>query len=783
MKRNIPGVPAVFFLLLFLGVQHKAGAQQLFDSLLNISANNYPQEKIHIHFDKTLYNPGETVWFKAYLTTRSNPSQKSNTVYAELLDGDGKMLQRKIMPVINSGASSFFELDTVYHSRLFVRAYTSWMLNFDASLVALQPITLINPNPESRQKEKTSYTLAVFPEGGDLVQHINSRVAFKANDNTGVPVTVSGTVTDSRNNTVASFRSEHDGMGTFSLTPAPDEVYTVTWTSPDGVQHRQPLPAAKSEGFALRVYKEDGILKYSLSRPGNAGDAFKKATVVAQMNQQKVYEATIKLNRVTSAGAAIATDSLTDGIMVLTVFNANNTPVAERLVFLSNNDYYFNTGLHTVEKNLAPHGKTVLQIDISAGLASNLSVAVTDAGLEAETNTKQTIFSDLLLTSDLKGYVYNPAWYFASDADSVKQYLDLVMLTNGWRRYKWEDMLANKWPVLHHQSDDYISIRGKISGINRSQFKDQSLTAILNAGKPDASYLSIPVNEDGSFKISGLYFFDTAQMYYKFGSDDYNRLLLHAAFNFYNDFETAPSPAYSTLAAQYFNTSADIATLKKSAMQNVLFLSAVNLQKAKTLKELVVKTTVNTALRDEQYKNNMFGGGPPIGYDPAPTVMVYNYIPTGTKWVNGVSLTTDAMTPGPNKIGAPMAFFLDNTMMPINRNSVNALPGTDFQMVKVLSPPVLMGTDKPATPKGLNAVTLNGYSAYKEFYMPDYDKTAPDRGDYRSTLYWNPFVIMDAATRTVTLPVFNSSNCKKIKVVIEGMNELGQLTRVEKVFE
>ncbi len=798
-KLTLPKIAVFVSVLVFSNT--KLAAQQLFDSLLNVSATRYPQEKIHIHFDKTYYNPGETIWFKAYITEKSNASAISKTMYADLLDGDGKLLQRKVMPILQAGAASFFELDTVYHPKLYIRAYTSWMMNFDSALYYLKAITLINPRQEAAKKESPVYTFTLFPEGGNIIENINSRVAFKANDQEGVPVAVSGTVTDSKNKIITSFNSMHDGMGFFAYTPVFDEQYKVTWKGPDGVLHQTLLPIAKKEGAALRVLQEPGKVTYTINRPDSCNDLFKQFTVFAQINQQTVYAAKVRLQQKSQVTAAIVTDSMPDGIMVLTIFNANDIPVAERLVFINNNGYYFNTDLHAAEKNLSPHAKTVLQVDVGENLLSNLSISVTDAGLEADSKTKENIYSDLLLTSDLKGYVYNPAYYFASDADSVKQHLDLVMMTNGWRRYKWEEMLAGKWPALKHLPDNYISLQGAVYGLSKTQMKDKSVTAILKTVNGGSSIYSLPLDENGRMFMPGIYFFDTARLYYQINNDKDKRLTTAASFSFTNGFEKTPSPAFKLLEAQYFNLNPDLATLQKAAKQNALFLSSVSMDKAKTLQTVIVtgKQKSPAEKLDEQYSSGMFTGGQAKVFamegDPfaQSAISILDYLRSR---VAGLQISTNAGQESATRRGSAVAFFLNEMQTDVDQ--VQSTPMSDVAMIKVFDPPFMGATgggpggaiavytkkggntDKV---RGLNELTVQGYSAYKEFYMPNYEKTVANGGDYRSTLYWNPFLLMDAKNRRVNIPVFNSSNCKKMKVVIEGINELGQLTREEKVFE
>jgi hypothetical protein len=790
----------VAVMLLIIFCSHYAHAQQLFDSLLNISANKYPQEKIHLHFDKSYYSPGETIWFKAYITEKSNASAISKTVYADLLDASGAVLQRKVMPVLQAGAASFFELDTVYRAKLSIRAYTSWMMNFDSSLYYMKPVTLINPRAGAEKKQAETITLNLFAEGGDLIENINCRVAFKATNQQGVPAAVTGNIVSNTGRKVCSFSSVHDGMGFFVITPLFDETYKAVWKSSDGIQHETPLPGTKNNGVALRVIKSTGAITYTISRSDSVSDVFKQLTVVAQMNQQTVYAAKIKLYQKNQVSPEIATDSLPDGVLMLTVFNADNIPVAERLVFVNNSSYYFNTDLHAAEKNLTPHGKSVLQIDVGANLLSNLSVAVTDAGLEAEVKSKESIFSDLLLTSDLKGYVYNPAYYFLNDADSIQQHLDLVMMTNGWRRYKWTEMLAGKWPAINFKPDNYISIQGSVFGLSKTQLKDRSLTAIIKTANSGGSFLSIPVNTDGSFSVPGMYFFDTARLYYQFNNDKDKRLTSSGSYSFNNGFIKPPSAAFEALAAMYFNNTPDAAALQKNIKQNALFVSAANMAKTKTLQSVVVSGRQKSLKEklDEQYATGMFSGGFARVFtteDDPFALTAQSILDYLQGKVPGMQITTTG-EPSITRRGSSTSVFLNEMQADISQ--LQSTPMSDVAMIKVFDPPfmgapgggaggaVAVYTKKgggTSNVKGLNEVTLQGYSSYKEFYMPDYEKTAATGGDYRTTLYWSPFILMDAKTRRVTIPVFNSSNCKKMKVVIEGINELGQLTREEKVFE
>jgi hypothetical protein len=165
--------------------------------------------------------------------------------------------------------------------------------------------------------------------------------------------------------------------------------------------------------------------------------------------------------------------------------------------------------------------------------------------------------------------------------------------------------------------------------------------------------------------------------------------------------------------------------------------------------------------------------------------------------VAGLQINTTGQ-PSITRRGSNTSLFLNEMTADIDQ--LQSTPMSDVAMIKVFDPPFFgasgggaggavavytkRGEANNANIKGLNSVVLNGYSALKQFYMPDYEKTnGDDVKDYRTTLYWNPFLLMDAKKRRITIPVFNNDNCKKMRVIIEGINENGQLTREEKNFE
>jgi hypothetical protein len=787
-------------LLLFFSINNRLQAQVPVDSLVTELGEKFPQEKVYLQFDKNYYNAGETIWFKAYLIADNLATPLSKTLYAELINDKGAILQKKIMPVYESGGASNFDLpDTLSNTRLFVRAYTSWMLNFDSSLLYLKALQIIPAgNPAKKTTAPASYSLTFFPEGGDMVEGLEGRVAFKATDQEGVPAFVNGNIVTDEGKKLTSFTAIHDGMGYFSIMPLPGEKYKAIWKDKKGISHETALPAAKKEGIVFSLRNAGDTLFFTLKRPETASETFTSYTIIAQMQHQIAYDAKINMSVKKEVTAPILTNNFGDGILQLTVFNAAQVPVAERLAFINHGSYYFTTDLHAVEKNFDKHGHNTLQVDVGDTILSNLSIAVTDAGINPISSNEESIFSGLLLTSDLKGYVYNPAYYFSSDADSVKQHLDLVMMTNGWRRFKWENLLARQWPKLNFPVDNYLSVRGSVYGLSKTQLAKKDLIGYIKTKSNTSNFILIPLNADGQFRLTGMFLFDTARLYYQINGDKDKRLTSIASFSFKNELAAAPAPSAGLLSTAFLNLKPDsssfVKNLKQAALQRSLFEN-----KAKTLEVVKVTGKVKSLKEklEDQYTSGFFSGGDgytfTIDDDPfaksALTIMDYL-----RNKVAGMQVSPDGQSVSWR--GSATSIFLNETNTDISM--VDNIPMSDVALIKVFRPPFFgasgggaggaiaiytkKGGDASAV-KGLDFTSIYGYSPIKEFYMPDYEKTNIDVPDYRSTLYWNPFLIFDKKTRRMKIPFYNTDNCKKIRVVIEGINRLGQFTREEKIFE
>lgn len=791
--------------LFFSGAVLKLAAQQP-DTLLSVLETNYPQEKIYVQYDRPYYNPGETIWFKAYLFAANLPSAISKTLYAELIDDKGTVLERKTIPVLGAGAAGDFIIpDSTRSSLVYVRAYTPWMLNFDSSFLYLKPIRIIIPSVAAdKTKKDPVLSLQFFPEGGDLVQGLESRVAFKATDDQGFPVTAKGDILDSKGQKITSFSDVHDGMGFFSIRPAAGEKYKAKWKDSKGVTHETPIPAAKETGVVIGVSNIANDITYTLNRTEDIPAEARAFQVIAQMQQQTVYMARINLTVKNMVKAPIPTEGLPDGIMQVTLFTSDGKPIAERIVFINHHNYYFITDIHTTQKDLTKKAKNIIQVDVGDTLVTNLSVSITDAGTTFAPD-EENIYSHILLSSDIKGYVHNPAYYFASKADSLQSNLDLVMMTNGWRRFRWEDVMAQRWPVIKNYPQQFVTVKGSVLGLRETDLVGKDLSIIMQTKKGNNQFLTVPVSRKGEFLISDLLFYDTAKLYYQFNNDKNKTLTSTASFDFRNAFILLPDKPVTGLRPLLKPVLPDSATLRKNQRLTSLRKNDfVEGQQVKELEGVEVKARQKSTQQkmDEEYTSGLFSGGDGYTFilseDPSAnaSLSILDYL---RGKVAGLQITSTCPQGGQLswRGGSPSLFLNEMTS---DVSMIQSTPMSDVAMIKVFRPPffgapgggsggaIAIYTKKGEridhSVKGLNFIAVTGYSPVREFYSPDYSATADkNKNDYRTTLYWNPYLVFDKSNRRVMIPFYNNDSCKKIRVVIEGINEEGKLTREVKFFE
>ncbi len=812
-------------ILIFLGVVFSQLSAQLLDSTLSGYADNFQQEKIHLHFDKAIYNKGETIWLKAYVLAGLDLSDYSMNFYVDWYSDKGVLLKHTVNPMYEATARGQFDIPDNYAGKyLHAKAYTQWMLNFDTSFVYNKNIRIdqsspsANGTPKGVADTKTATnrafgnislpktTLHFFPEGGDLIKDVSCIVAFLAENEFGYPVKASGTVKNSKGKIVSVFKTEHDGMGTLMLLPDSTQPYTANWMDEYGAQHNTTLPAALENGMMLNVEQGNEKIKFSVEQSKTHPAGNEVVYVMGQISQHLVFKSKIKMGDREKASGEIADSAWPTGVLQVTLFDADYKPLAERAVFVNNNDYRFRPRIRVTGKGVGKREKNVLEIEVEDTLLSNMSLAVTDAGLVTDTATN--IVSDLLLSGEVKGYIHQPSQYFDSDEDSVKHFLDLVMMTHGWRRIDWKNVTAGKMPpITYPRETEFMQLKGIIYGIaDKNSLRNENMFLILK-GKSDGNQtLMLPINQNMEFVQKGVLFFDTLQVYYQLAGN--KSLSNRMTINFQTGLLPVLFRTYIGIATEPYTWSFSMEDSLKLARSRAFFNEQNRIKKqiaSRELEEVIVKTKVKRRedVLDEKYTSGLFSGGDSKQFDVTTdpfavgSTNVFSYLQGR---VAGLIITNNGNDVSLQWRGGTPDVYLDE--MKVSADQLKNIPMNDIAYIKVFSPPFFgsfgggaggaiavytrKGSDvKIAAGEGLSFQKLTGYTAYKQFYSPDYRTNPNDllEGDVRTTLYWNPYILTDKKKKTVQIIFYNNDISKKLRLVLEGVNGEGKMARVEKLIE
>ncbi|MBZ4192372.1 hypothetical protein [Niabella beijingensis] len=786
-------LPAIAFLLNTARAQDITGKIERF-------AGAFTPERAYIHFDKSSYSPGETVWFKAYLLSEIVPAEASKTFYIDWIDDKGKVLQHTASPLVNGMTNGQFDLPATYSGKsLTIKAYTSWMLNFDSSFLYSKKLPVVSATPPAPGKgADLKPTLTFFPEGGDAVAGIAGKMAYKAVTAFGDPVKLSGVVVDEAGKFVDSLRNIHDGMGYILLNPRANGKYTAKWKDDKKNEYTTPLPAVKPNGVVLKVGLTPGKRSFEVAAaPGTAG--IDSIHVIGTMYQHPVFTITRALNADAPVSGSIPLESLPYGILTITVFDKDWKPLAERITYVNNTSgYAWEAGMEVEHWGLSHRGRNELVISLPEAIPASLSVAVTDLAIGGDST--ENILSTLMLTGELKGKVSNPAYYFKDSSLKAQQNLDLVMLTNGWRRFNWEKIMAGELPSIRYPRDTaYISVSGKLAGIMPSSISPASSIIVMMTQKDaEGKVLMIPITKDGRFNDPSSVFFDTARVAYKIQ----DKTLEGSMVQFMPDKLRVPDPGNFWTTPFKGDTAGSAYHLQLANAANAI--AEKNRYKELEAVTVAAKTKSPVQLLDEKYSSGLFKGDMnsiqfDVLNDPfaKSAIDIFTYLQGK---VAGLQISGSGSNASLNWRGGSPQIYIDE--MPADVSFASSINVNDIAYIKAFRPPFMGGTNgangaiaiytrrgddiKPEPGKGLSASRIEGYTAIREFYVPKYysEFVAPDADkDVRTTIYWNPNVVVDANKKQVVVSFYNNDVTDAFRVVIQGMTVDGKLIHHEENME
>lgn len=459
-------------------------------------------EKVYLHTDKNYYLAGEILWWKLYYVDGyfHKPAGLSKVVYVEILDANNKpVLQAKAALNKEGSDGSFYLPVSVNSGNYTLRAYTNWMKNFGADYFFEKHIAIVNSmkalGPQTAPVP-AAYDAGFFPEGGNLVRNMESRVGFRVTDQFGRGQNFTGALINENNDTLLQFSPLKFGIGSFSFTPSSNHVYKAVIRIANGPTLLRNLPAVYDKGYVMKLETgADGTLKVVVSA-SQASSPY----VYLFAHTRQLVKASMRA-RLENGFATFTIDKnkLGEGISQLTLFDDSQQPLCERLYF-KYPEHHLAIAANTNAATYASRKKVslLLQTKTAAGAApANVSVAVYRLD-SLQLDEGNDIQSYLWLSSDLAGTVESPNYYFNDVTTVTKEAMDNLMLTHGWRRFNWDTVIKDTAHIAWQPEFDGHIINGTVSNAS-SGVPGQGLTTYLSI--PGAKVQFYPVLSDSSGNI------------------------------------------------------------------------------------------------------------------------------------------------------------------------------------------------------------------------------------------------------------------------------------------
>ena len=475
----------------------------------NTQLRVFPQEKLYIHTDKPYYAGGEKIWLSAYLLDGAShkPADYSRYIYIELLNGKDSVVNRvKLRPDKGSYSGYLPVSDRLESGEYMLRAYTAFMKNQDENYFFRKRINITGPGDPEQPKTSPvrDFQVEFFPEGGYLVPYTGCRIGFKALNSSGLGEDVYGRIVDEREETVVSFRSLHKGMGYFYLYPVEGKRYYMICQSSSGTK-RFPLPVAEPKARTLRIEQEQGKYLVSVLSGSNCTATDRLYLFVHCRGVIRYATALEPGNEL----LAIDPKDFPSGVLQFLLTDEGLNILSERLVFCKSNDRG-SAGIRTDRMQYAPREKISVDVKLTdeQGMPTEgfYSLSVTDNS-EVYPDFNSNILIRMLLTSELRGYVESPSYYFDPQIKESNSALDALMLTQGWRRYALADVFKGRFSYPDKELEAGQEISGTVHNLAFGKPLPDIMVSLLS---PRWNFAAMTRTDSlGRFRFDGFEYPDT----------------------------------------------------------------------------------------------------------------------------------------------------------------------------------------------------------------------------------------------------------------------------------
>lgn len=622
------------------------------------------------------------------------------------------------------------------------------------------------------------FDVKFFPEGGALLSIPHQNVAFKAQGADGFSKEVEGFLFNSKGDTLTNFRSEHNGMGIFTMNPVDNETYYVTVRTNDSITKRFDLPAIEPKGISIAMshYKQE--IRYEIQKT-EATEWPQKLFLLAHTRGKLAILQPINPKRTFGK----MNDSLfTEGITHFMLIDEQGNALSERLIFVP--DHKPNQWQITADQpTYGKREKVSLQIAAKDNegnpVEGTFSVSITDRKSIQPDSLADNILSNLLLTSDLKGYVEDPAYYFLNQDARTLRSIDYLMMTHGWRRHKMENVLRTPSLNFTNYIEKGQTISGRIMGFFGANVKKGPICVLA----PKYNIIATTeTDEKGKFIVNTSF-------------RDSTTFLVQArtkkGFAGVDILMDPPQYPVATHKAPYLNGAATF-------MEDYLMNTRDQYYMEGGMRVYNLKEVTVTAKRERPSSKSIYTGG--INTYTVEEDRLQGYGQTAfdaASRLPSVTITNGSEIHIRNN-SEPAIIVIDDIVYEDASDILKDIQVSDMSSISLLrgADAVILGPrasggavvitlkdprNLPARPaQGIITYTPLGYSESVEFYHPTYDtpeKKNAQRSDFRSTVYWNPELRLDAEGKA-TIEYYTPDSTAPEDIIIEGVDKNGKVCRI-----
>ncbi len=746
----------LLFSTIYAQVDDNSQIKKIKDKFGNFYSNT-AQQKVFLHINKSSYNTGEIIWFKAYLLNAVNhiPDTISTNLYVEILNKNKRLIDKKLLKLKNGFTNGdFYFSDTIESGEYQIRAYTNLMKNIGSHYFYSQTIYINNPKvkyfnkplykvAKKIKKKLHNISIQFFPEGGSFVENMEAKLAIKAVNMLGNGVDIEGYIEDNKGNKISSFKTDSNGIGVLLFKPETYKKYRAIAINKKGKKQKFKLQAAIKKGYTMLTKIDKNKINVKIkSNLYFAEDKIAKTVIIIGQTRGKIYYSKAKLIEKDSVEFIIDKSTFPVGVTHLSLFNGRGQLFCERLVYIENNKKLLISILQE-KKQYKPKDKIEFKIRVTDKkgnpVKTNLSLSVYKSS-----DTKET-------PTDINNYLQFQSDLYFSNKLNTNIDLDNMMITQKWKKFNWDSILVKNPVKIKYKRENKIEINGHVTR-ELIKFNSSDVLVQLTIMSEYNDVYKTTTNKHGKYHFENIDYNDTIEIKLESKFEGYKKKgIIH-----YKE-KKLPEIIFNVL---------NVSNLE-------FYAKRIKKKRKKKYNPVDINTDGRMRLHQRADQTIVLKEG--MHYSSIADVLS-GKVPGLTIGENGANMRGNS---------SPL-FLVDG--VPTSFDTAQSINPSTIEFIEILKSPGNLGVYGSRASAGVIAIytrrgynftrgelnlKIQGYYSAKKFNVPKYDKEKNKKvEDNRKNIYWNPSIkTNDKGEAKVSF--YGSDISGKYKISIMGVSYKG----------